>query len=167
MSALDFLSPDECGPDVALVSPLRHAVQDVSLVDRSLLGKLEVRGDVERLEAADGEQVLPLGLGRVLVVVEGSPAAARRRLTAGGFRVYDMTAALAALEFEGEDILRRLTELEPAQLPATGSIAGGTPALVTQLERGRFRVCFRVYVPQELGHFVAEVVADIARGLGR
>lgn len=163
MSALDFLSPDECGPDVALVSPLRHAVQDVSLVDRSLLGKLEVRGDVETLEAADGEQVLPLGPGRALVVVEGSPAAARRRLTAAGFRVYDMTAALAALEFEGEDVLRRLTELEPAQLPATGSIAGGTPALVTQREGGRFRL----YVPQELGHFVAEVVADLGRGLGR
>ena len=163
MSALDFLSPDECGPDVALVSPLRHAVQRVSLVDRSLLCKLEVRGDVEALEAADGEQVLPLGPGRALVVVEGSPAAARRRLTAGGFRVYDMTAALAALEFEGEDVLRRLTELEPAQLPATGSIAGGTPALVTQREGGRFRV----YVPQELGHFVAEVVADLTRGLGR
>jgi len=163
VSALDFLSPDECGPDVALVSPLRHAVQRVSLVDRSLLCKLEVRGDVEALEAADGEQVLPLGPGRALVVVEGSPAAARRRLTAGGFRVYDMTAALAALEFEGEDVLRRLTELEPAQLPATGSIAGGTPALVTQREGGRFRV----YVPQELGHFVAEVVADLTRGLGR
>jgi len=61
MSALDFLSPDECGPDVALVSPLRHAVQGSSLIDCSLLGKLEVRGDVEALEAADGEQVLPLG----------------------------------------------------------------------------------------------------------
>jgi len=163
MSALDFLSPDECGPDVALVSPLRHAVQGSSLIDRSLLGKLEVRGDVEALEAADGEQVLPLGPGRVLVVVEGSPAATRRRLTAGGFRVYDMTAALAALEFEGEDILRRLTDLEPAQLPTTGSIARGTPALIVQQEGGRFRL----YVPQELGHFVAEVVADLDRGLGR
>jgi hypothetical protein len=163
VSALDFLSPDECGPDVALVSPLRRAAPSGSLIDCSLLGKLEVRGDLETLETADGEQVLPLGPGRALVVVEGSPAAARRRLTAGGLRVYDMTAALAALEFEGEDILRRLTELEPAQLPATGSIAGGTPALIVQAEGGRFRV----YVPQELGHFVAEVVADLERGLGR
>jgi len=163
VSALDFLSPDECGPDVALVSPLRHAVQSGSLIDCSLLGKLEVRGDVEALEAAEGEQVLPLGPGRALVVVAGSPDAARRRLTAGGFRVYDMTDALAALEFEGEDILRRLTELEPAQLPATGSIAHGTPALIAQQEGRRFRL----YVPQELGHFVAEVVADLERGLGR
>jgi hypothetical protein len=163
VSALDFLSPDECGPDVALVSPLRHAAQGGSLIDCSLLGKLEVRGDVEALEAADGEQVLPLGPGRALVVVAGSPAAARRRLTAGGFRVYDMTDALAALEFEGEDILRRLTELEPAQLPAAGSIGHGTPALIARQEGRRFRL----YVSQELGHFVAEVVADLERGLGR
>jgi hypothetical protein len=160
---LDFLSPDECGPDVSLVSPLRHAVSDGSVVDVPDLGKLEVRGDVDTLTAGDGEQVLPLGPGRALVVVQGSPAAARRRLSAAGFRVYDMTAALAALEFEGEDVLRRLTELEPSQLPTTGSIARGTPALIEQ--RGGER--FRLYVPQELGHFVAEVVADMARGLHR
>jgi hypothetical protein len=163
VSRLDFLSPDECRPDVALVSPLRHATPDGSVVDHSELGKLEVRGDVDTLAAADDEQVLPLGPGRALVVVHGSPAAARRRLSASGFRVYDVTAALAALEFEGEDVLRRLTELEPAQLPATGSIARGTPALIEQRDGERFRL----YVPQELGHFVAEVVADMARGLRR
>ena len=74
-----------------------------------------------------------------------------------------MTAALAVFEFEGEDALRRLTDLEPARLPAVGAIARGTWALVDA--RGGPR--FRVFVPQELGHHVVEVVLDTLRGLGR
>ena len=46
--------------------------------------------------------------------------AERDRLTAPGYRVYDMTAALAALEVEGEDLMRRLTELDLDALPAIG-----------------------------------------------
>ena len=42
----------------------------------------------------------------------------RDRLLAQGYRVYDMTAALAALEVEGEDLMRRLTELDLDALPA-------------------------------------------------
>ena len=149
MSRLSFLSPDECAPEVVL--------------DRSALGKLEVRGDVGSLEPLAGEELLPLGPGRVLLVADQPTAAARERLAAGGYRVYDMTAALATLEFEGEDLLRRLTEIDPDQLPAVGSIARGTPALIER--RGEER--FRLHVPRELGHYVAEVVADMARGLGR
>jgi hypothetical protein len=74
-----------------------------------------------------------------------------------------MTAALAAFEFDGEDALRRLTDLDPARLPAVGSIARGTWALIQA--RGGDR--FRVFVPQELGHYVVEVVLDTLRGLGR
>jgi hypothetical protein len=160
VSRLDFLSPGICSPEVALASPLRHSASD-AVVDVSTLGKLEVRGELDTLVAADGERVLPLAPGRALVVVDGSPAAARQRLEAAGLRVYDMTAALAALEFEGEDVLRRLTELDPDRLPAVGSVARGTPALIERRDGERFRL----YVPQELGHFVAEVVTDMIRGL--
>ena len=59
--------------------------------------------------------------------------------------------------------MRRLTELDLDALPAIGSIARGTPALIER--RGGDR--FRLFVPQELGHFVAEVVPDMARGLAR
>ena len=148
MSRLAFLSPDLCAPDVVL--------------DRSEPGKLEVRGEIGSLEQQDGEELLPLAPGRALLVTD-RPAAARERLAADGFRVYDMTAALSTLEFEGEDLLRRLTELDPEQLPAVGSIARGTPAVIERREGGRFRV----YVPRELGQYVAEVVADLAQGLGR
>ena len=106
------------------------------LTDVSSLGKLEVRGDIDALETVSGEHVVPLGPGRALLVVHGSPAAARVRLRASGYRVYDVTAALAAFEIEGEDLLRRLTELDLRELPAVGSIARGTPAVIER-RRGR------------------------------
>ena len=163
MSHLDFLSPDPCASTVELVSPLRHVDLAGAASDLSALGKLEVRGDVETVEPAEGEHVLPLGPGRVLVVVEGSTAAARERLAGPGRRVYDRTAALAALELEGRDLLARLTDLDPDSLPAVGSVAR-VQALVAQRPGGEQ---FRLYVPQELGHYVAEVVVDMARGLRR
>lgn len=154
MTRLVFLSPHEA--DVEAVSPLGHVRGD-GFTDVSGLGKLEVRGDVEGLEG------IPVGPGRKLVVVDGDVRAERDRLTAAGYRVYDQTAALAALEVEGEDLMRRLTELDLGQLPAIGAIARGTTALIER--RGGER--FRLFVPQELGQFVAEVVVDMARGLGR
>ena len=153
MSRLAFLSPHEA--DVVGVSPLRH-VPGSAFTDVSRLGKLEVRGEVDTLDA------IPLGPGRALLVLEGDVRVERDRLIDEGYRVYDMTAALAALEVEGEDLMRRLTELDLDALPAIGSIARGTTALI---ERRSER--FRLFVPQELGQFVAEVVNDMARGLGR
>jgi len=163
MSRLSFLSPDECGPEVALVSPLRNAELGEAVRDVSALGKLEVRGETSALEPAEGEQVLPLGPGRALVVTDGPARAARKRLAGQGYRVYDQTAALAAFELEGDDLLRRLTELDPATLPAVGAVARGVGAVIEP--RGGER--YRLFVPQELGHYVAEVAADAARGLGR
>jgi hypothetical protein len=163
---LSFLSPGEASTGVALVSPLRHVLlaDEAGVVrDVSGLGKLELRGDVDAIEAGPGEQLIRITARRALLVVDGPTAAARGRLTARGLRVYDMSAALAALELEGEDLLRRLTELDPGTLPAIGSVARGTPALIERREGQTFRL----FVPQELGHYVAEVVLDAARGLGR
>jgi hypothetical protein len=154
MTRLAFLSPHEAG--AAGVSPLRR-VTSGAFTDMSMLGKLEVRGDVDAL----GEDAVRIGPGRALLVLDGDVRAARDRLTAAGYRVYDKTAALAAFEIDGEDLLRRLTELDLEQLPAIGSILRGTPALIEH--RGGRR--FRLFVPQELGHYVAEAVDDIARGL--
>ncbi len=94
VSRLAFLSPHEA--DVAGVSPLRH-VPGAAFTDVSHLGKLEVRGDVTRLDA------ISLGPGRALVVLAGDVRVERDRLVDEGYLVYDMTAALAALEVEGED----------------------------------------------------------------
>ena len=123
--------------------------------------RLEVRGAVDALQPEAGERLLPLGPQRALLV--GARPGAHERLVADGYLAYDMTAALTTVEVEGEDLLRRLTDLVPEQLPAVGSVARGTPALAEQLGDERFLL----YVPRELAEYVAGVVADLERGLGR
>ena len=110
---------------------------------------LEVRGGVP-------EGSIPVGPDRALVV--GDAAAG---LDLDGCRVYDMSAALVAVEVEGEQLMRRLTELDLDGLPAIGSVARGVTAVIER--RGGAR--FRLLVPQELAQYVADVVADAAEGL--
>lgn len=151
MTRLAFLSPHEA--EAAPASPLAH-LRSAAFSDVSALGKLEVRGGVP-----DG--AIPIGPDRGLVIVDGDPRAERDRLTAAGYRVYDLSSALAGLEIEGEQLMRRLTELDLDALPAVGSIARGTPAIIERTGPARFRL----FVPQELAQYVAEVVDDQAEGL--
>lgn len=151
MSRLGFLSPHEASPPG--VSPLRD-VEPRAFADVSHLGKLEVRGGVPA-------GAIPLGVDRALVVVDGDVRALQNDLTAEGYRVYDMTAALAGLVVEGERLMRRLTELDLDALPVVGAIARGTPAVIERLDAERFRL----FVPQELAGYVAEFVNDAAEGL--
>jgi hypothetical protein len=157
MSALDFMSPDGAAPSVRLVSPLARGA---GVRDVSSLGKLEVRGDLTGIAPAPGEELIRITPGRALLVVDGPTSEARERLRAAGLRVYDLTAGLAALEVEGERLMRRLTELDLEALPAAGAVARGTPALI-QRRNGEI---FRLFVPQELAHFVAEFVLDQQQG---
>jgi sarcosine oxidase gamma subunit len=107
---------------------------------------LEVRGGVP-----DGS--IQIGRDRALVVGEGAEGLGLDR-----YRVYDMSAALVAIDVEGEALMRRLTELDLDALPAIGAVARGTTAVIERLERDRFRLL----VPQELAQYVADVVADAA-----
>jgi sarcosine oxidase gamma subunit len=120
------------------------------------LAKLEVRGGIP-------EGAIPIGPARGLVVVEGDPRAERDRLTAAGYRVYDLSAALASLEVDGVQLMRRLTELDLDRLPAIGAVARGTTAIVERLGPDRFRL----HVPTELAQYVADTIADQAEGLAR
>jgi sarcosine oxidase gamma subunit len=151
VTRLAFLSPHESG--LTPVSPLDR-VEPRAFRDVSSLGKLEVRGGVP----ADA---IAIGPGRALVLVDGDVRATRDALLDQGYRVYDATAALAGLEVEGERLMRRLTDLDLDALPAVGAVARGTPAVVERLDGERFRL----FVPQELGRYVADVVNDIAEGL--
>ena len=162
MTRLAFLSPANAAPGVVVVSPIRHALGE-GVVDLSHLGKLELRGAVGSVAPGPGEELLPLSPRRALLVSEGSAVAAGERFTGSGVRCYDVTAALAAFEVEGEDLMRRLTELDLSRLPAVGSIARGTRAVIQRRGGGRFRL----FVQQELGHYVVEVVLDSLAGLGR
>ena len=73
---------------------------------------LEVRGGVPTGS-------IPIGPDRALVV--GDTAA-----DLGGYRVYDMSAALVAVEVESDALLQRVTEL--TEFPAVGSVLRGVPA---------------------------------------
>ena len=151
MTRLAFLSPHESAP--VAVSPLRD-VAARAFRDVSSLGKLEVRGGVPA-------GAIRTGHDRALVVVDGDVRETRDRLLEQGYRVYDATAALAALEVTGERLMRRLTELDLDDLPTVGAIARGTPAVIERLDGERFRL----FVPQELARYVGEVVDDLAEGL--
>ena len=83
----------------------------------------------------------------------------RATLRRRGLFVIDLTGALAGLELRGEKLMRRLTDLDLDALPAAGSFAH-IPATVL-----RDGDAFRVFFPQEYGHYVAEVVIDAAEGL--
>ena len=105
---------------------------------------LEVRGGVP-------EGSIPVGPDRALVVGDGAAVP-------GGYRVYDLSAALVAIEVESEALLRRVTEL--TEFPAAGSILRGVPAVIEQRGAG-----FRLFVPQELSQYVAETIDDLRSGL--
>jgi sarcosine oxidase gamma subunit len=108
---------------------------------------LEVRGGVP-------EGSIRIGPDRALVV--GDTAASLE-----GYRVYDMSSALVAIDVDGEQLMQRLTELDLDALPAIGSVARGTTAVIERVDGDRFRLL----VPQELAQYVAEFAAHAAEGL--
>ncbi len=160
MSVLDFLSPWRCEPQT-LASPLARALAGApeSLRDLSGDGKVELRGDLSLVEPGEGEELVRLTPRRGLLLTD-DPLGALERVRDSGLRAYDVTGALAGLAFDGEQLFRRLTDLDPAALPTAGSFAR-ISAVVVRDEGERFRA----YFPQELGHYVAEVVLDLLAGL--
>lgn len=163
MSELEFLSVDRVesgnGFEPSFSSPLERALADApaDIRDISRTGKIEVRGDIESLDAAD---VVRLSPRRALVLcAPDETAELRARLRARFDHVLDVTAALAGLAVSGERLLRRLTDLDLDSLPAAGAVAQ-VPAIV--IRNGDE---FRIFFPQEYGHYVATVVVDTAAGL--
>ena len=162
MSALRFLSPSRCEPET-LASPLRRALDGVDpelVADLSLRGIVEIRGDVESVDPREGEELVRLSPHRALLLTYGAPAATVERLRAEEALAYDMTGGYAGFAVEGEQLMRRLTDLDLARLPAAGPFAR-VPAIVIRDEGERFRV----YVAQELGHDVMGAVLDAITGL--
>lgn len=160
MTELAFLSPDRAvtgaGFEPRFASPLARALAGETRVrDLSGLGKLEVRGDVD-VRDVDAE-VVRITPRRALVLCPYERCAELRARI--GATAIDMTAALAGLELEGERAMRRLTDLGLDALPAVGKVAE-VPAVVLR-DGDRFRIFF----PQELGDYVAEVVLDTLDGL--
>lgn len=162
MTSLAFLSPSRCEPGT-LDSPLRRALDaaDPAVVrDLWLDGKVEIRGDLELVSPLAGEELVRLSPRRGLLFTAEDPAEAVARLRAARVLAYDATGALAGFGIEGEQLMRRLTDLDLDRLPAAGPFAQVTAVV---LRDGGER--FRVYIAQELGHYVAEAVVDAIKGL--
>jgi hypothetical protein len=70
-----------------------------------------------------------------------------------------MTAALAGVRVEGETLMGRLTDLDLDELPAVGPVAHVQAYVLRDGD------VFRLFFPQEYGHYVGEVVVDAAEGL--
>ena len=159
MTGLAFLSPDEAvtanGFEPRLASPLARALAgDERVRDLSGTGKLEVRADVNAIDVdAELVRITPQ---RALVLCAYERCAALRRRLPG--TVIDVTGALAGLELEDETAMRRLTDLDLEALPAVGKVAE-VPAVVLR-DGGRFRIFF----PQEFGHYLGRVVVDTLDG---
>jgi hypothetical protein len=160
VSGLDFLSPGRCAPET-LASVLARALARApeSLRDLSADGKVELRGDLELLEIGEHEELVRLTPSRGLLFT-ADPLEAVSRAREDGLRAYDMTGGLAGLAFEGNRLFRRLTDLDPGSLPTAGGFARISAVVV-----GDAGERFRAYFPQELGHYVAEVVLDALAGL--
>jgi hypothetical protein len=94
---------------------------------------------------------IPIGPDRALVVGDAGA-------DLDGYRVYDLSAALVALEVESEELLRRVTEL--TEFPAVGSILRGIPAVIERRGSG-----FRLFVPQELSQYATETIDDLRAAL--
>jgi hypothetical protein len=140
VSALAFLStPEPAGP-----------------------GVVELRGAVDVFGAAAGERHVWLTDRRALVVVFGGPVRpVVERARAAGLRAYDVSAAYVAVPVEGETLLRRLTDVDPATFPAAGPVARDVPAVLLR-EADEW---YLALVPRELADHVREVVLDLDQGL--
>ncbi len=163
MTLLDFLSPSRCGPGTT-TSPLRRALGDAgSAVVQDLWssGKVEIRGDLSLVAPRAGEELVRLTPRRGYLWTEEDPADVVARLREVGVLAYDASGALAGIAIEGEQLMRRLTDLDLDLLPAAGPLLSRVTAIVLRDEGEQFRV----YVPQELAHDVAVAVLDAARGL--
>jgi sarcosine oxidase gamma subunit len=158
---LDFLSPDRADAEARWRSPLERGLEHAppEIADLSLTGKLDVRGELDSINAK-GVELVRITPERGLVLCDFTKTANVRARLADRFLVVDLSAALAGLQLRGEALMRRLTDLDLDSLPAVGAVAH-VQAYVLRDDAETFRLFF----PQEYGHYLAEVVVDAAEGL--
>lgn len=170
MSELAFLSPALA--ETGYRSPLERALADSELRDLSPLGKLEVRRALDLAELEEQSlghvpnghvegtvpprlEIVRIATNRLLILCEAAAAPA----LAAQLDAVDASAALAGLALDGEQLMRRLTDLDLEALPAIGAVAG---VQCTVLRDGDE---FRLFFAQEYAVHVASVVIDAAEGL--
>jgi hypothetical protein len=158
--SLAFLSPTNCSETT---SPLRRALEGAdpgAVRDLSLDGIVEIRGNVDSVVPASGEELLRLSPRRAFLFTSGNPVETVERVRAEGALAYDATGAYAGVAIADEQVVRRLSDLDLEQIPTAGPFAH-----VTALFRRGPDGWIHVHVHQELGHYVAEAVLDALTGL--
>jgi hypothetical protein len=163
---LDFLSPDLAAPDLAPAetawrSPLERALANApgGLEDVSRTGILEIRGDLETFNG-QGAELVTITPTRGLLLCDADRVTEIRQKVSQDFLAIDVSAGWAGLRVRGEQLLRRLTDLDLETLPAVGSVHH-VQTLVIRDEGETFRLFF----PQEYGHSLVEIVVDAIEGL--
>jgi len=157
-----FLSPTRCAEGTT-TSPLRRALEGADperVRDLSLQGIVELRGAVDAITPGAGEDLLRLSPRRGFLFTDADPVEVVDRVRAAGALAYDATGAYAGIAIASEQVMRRLTDLDLETIPTAGPFAH-----VTALVRRGADGWFHVHVQQELGHYVAEAVLDVSRGL--
>jgi hypothetical protein len=157
-----FLSPSSCAQGT-VTSPLRRALEGAGpaqVRDLSLEGIVEIRGNLDAVVPASGEELMRLSPRRGFLFTAGDPTEVVERVRAAGTLAYDATAAYAGIAIASEQVMRRLTDLDLDTIPTAGPFAH-----VTALFRRGADGWFHVHVHQELGHYVAEAVLDAIAGL--
>ena len=142
---------------VATRLPREHKL---GIRDISHLGKLEVRGDLAGIEG-----VIPITPSRGLLVCDTGETKAVQEKLSTGYDVLDLTGALAGLEISGpgaETLMRRITAHDLDDLPAAAPASHVGPCVITREGEESFRIFF----PQEYGHYLWEVAVDAAEPLG-
>jgi hypothetical protein len=146
---------------------LRRALESAdpaAVRDLSLEGIVEIRGTMNSAGIAavmtrEGEELIELSPRRKFIFTD-DPLEAVARHRSQGLLAYDLTGAYAGIAIASDQVMRRLTDLDLAAIPAAGPFAH-----VTALIRRGADGWFHVYVHQELGHYVAEAVLDAIAGL--
>jgi len=153
VSELAFLSPALA--EAGYRSPLERSLAGSELRDLSPLGKLEHRGDLDGAALEGQLEIVRIATNRtfVLCAAEDAPAFAAR------LGAVDRSAALAGLALHGEQLMRRLTDLDLDALPAVGAVAGVQATVLRDGDE------FRLFFAQEYADHVAAVVLDGVEGL--
>jgi hypothetical protein len=160
VSELAFLSPGRATAEAVWRSPLERALRGAppEITDLSLTGKIEVRGDLDSLDAK-GVELVRITPTRGLVLCDFTKTVDVLQRLQSEFLAIDMSATLVGLQVRGETLMRRITDLDLDALPAAGAVAH-VQALVL-----RDGDSFRLFFGQEYSDYLAEVVIDAWEGL--
>ena len=159
MNELAFLSPGRASADAAWHSPLERALREApaEISDLSLTGKIEIRGELPR--SVKGAELIRITPTRGLVLCDFTKTVALLEKLSGDYFAVDVSANLAGLSVRGEQVMRRITDLDLDALPAAGAVSH-VQAIVT-----RDGDSFALWFGQEYSDYLAEVVIDAWEGL--